>query len=122
MAGTPLEALAQLAVGIPDYAVGVTGNTYNTVRSTGMNYYIQDDIHVVPRLLLNVGMRYEYNSPGVEDHNRYSVPDLSANSATCTPVPDCQFIQAGTDGVPRATLQSYAHATSLRASAWPGGR
>src|SRR6202167_3439718 len=103
MAGTPLEALAQLAVGIPDYAVGVSGNTFNTVRSTGMNYYIQDDIHVVPRLLLNVGMRYEYNSPGVEDHNRYSVPDLSANSATCTPVPDCQFILAGTDGVPRAT-------------------
>ncbi len=103
MAGTPLEALAQTAVGIPDYAVGVSGNTFNTVRSIGMNYYIQDDIHVVPRLLLNVGMRYEYNSPGVEDHNRFSVPDLSANSATCTPVPDCQFIQAGTDGVPRAT-------------------
>jgi hypothetical protein len=103
MAGTPLEALAQLAVGIPDYAVAVSGNTFNTVRSTGMNYYIQDDIHVVPRLLLNVGLRYEYNSPGVEDHNRYSVPDLSANSATCTPVPNCQFIQAGTDGVPRAT-------------------
>jgi hypothetical protein len=103
MAGTPLEALAQLAVGIPDYAVAVSGNTFNTVRSVGMNYYIQDDIHVVPRLLLNVGLRYEYNSPGVEDHNRYSVPDLSANSATCTPVPNCQFIQAGTDGVPRAT-------------------
>jgi hypothetical protein len=102
-AGTPLDALAQLAVGIPDYAVGVTGNTYNTVRSKGMNFYIQDDIHVVPRLLLNVGMRYEYNSPGLEDHNRFSVPDLSANSATCTPVPDCQFILAGTDGVPRAT-------------------
>jgi hypothetical protein len=103
MAGSPVEALAQLSVGIPDYAVAVSGNTFNTVRSTGMNYYIQDDIHVVPRLLLNVGLRYEYNSPGVEDHNRYSIPDLSANSATCTPVPNCQFILAGTDGVPRAT-------------------
>ncbi|MGA2135539.1 MAG: carboxypeptidase regulatory-like domain-containing protein [Bryobacteraceae bacterium] len=103
MTATPLEALAQLSVGIPDYAVAVKGDTYNTVRSVGMNYYIQDDIHVVPRLLLNVGLRYEYNQPPVEDHNRYSVPDLSAASATCTPVPDCQFIQAGTDGVPRAT-------------------
>jgi hypothetical protein len=101
--GTPVEALGQLVGGLPDYAVAVSGNTFNTVRSVGMNYYIQDDIHVVPRLLLNVGLRYEYNSPGVEDHNRYSVPDLSPNSATCTPVPDCQFIQAGTDGVPRAT-------------------
>ena len=103
MVATPIEALAQLSVGIPDYAVGVSGNTFNTIRSEGMNFYIQDDIHVVPRLLLNVGLRYEYNSPGVEDHNRFSVPDLSAASATCTPVPDCQFILAGTDGVPRAT-------------------
>ena len=87
----------------------MTGNTFNTLRSIGMNFYIQDDIHVVPRLLLNVGMRYEYNSPRVEDHNRFSVPDLSANSATCTPVPDCQFIQAGTNGIPRATYTSDAH-------------
>ena len=104
MAASPEVALAQLAVGIPDYAVAVKGDTFNTVRSFGANTYIQDDIHVVPRLLLNVGMRYEYNSPPVEDHNRYSVPDLSPNSASCTPVPDCQFIRAGTNGVPRATF------------------
>ena len=97
MAGTPLDALAQLAVGIPDYAVGVSGNTFNTVRSVGMNYYIQDDIHVVPRLLLNVGMRYEYNSRrGRRITIGFSVPDL-----TCEPpppahrVPNCQFVQAG---------------------------
>jgi len=101
--GTPVEALGQLVGGLPDYAVAVKGDTNNTVRSFGMNYYIQDDIHVVPRLLLNVGLRYEYNSPPTEEHNRYSVPDLSANSATCTPVPDCQFILAGTNGIPRAT-------------------
>jgi hypothetical protein len=70
-----------------------------------MNYYIQDDIHVVPRLLLNVGLRYEYNSPPTEEHNRFSVPDLTAASATCTPVPDCQFIRAGTNGIPRATYR-----------------
>jgi hypothetical protein len=105
MSGSPGIALAQLVAGFPDYAVAVTGNTFNTLRSTGMNYYIQDDIHVVPRLLLNVGMRYEYNGPPVESHDRFSVPDLSANSATCTPVPDCQFILAGTDGIPRATYK-----------------
>ena len=105
MVATPIEALAQLSVGIPDYAVAVSGNTFNTIRSFGMNYYIQDDIHVVPRLLLNVGLRYEYNGPGVEDHNRLSVPVLGAASANCTPVPDCQFIVAGTDGVPRATYK-----------------
>ena len=103
MTGSPVIALAQLAVGIPDYAVAVQGDTFNSLRSTAVNVYIQDDIHVVPRVLLNVGMRYEYNGPPTETHNRFSVPDLSPNSATCTPMPDCQFILAGTNGVPRAT-------------------
>jgi len=101
--GSSLAALAQLLSGVPDYAIAVKGDTFNSLRSTGMNYYIQDDIHVVPRLLLNVGLRYEFNSPPVETHNRFSVPDLSPNSAACSPVPDCQFIQAGTNGIPRAT-------------------
>jgi hypothetical protein len=99
----PFFALAQLLSGIPDYAVAVQGNTFNSLRSTGSNLYIQDDIHVVPRFLLNVGLRYEYNGPPVETHNRFSVPDLSPASATCSPAPDCQFILAGTDGIPRAT-------------------
>ena len=96
--------LTQLLASVPDAATTVSGNTYNSLRSHGVSSYVQDDIHVVPRLLLNVGLRYEYNSPPVEALNRFSVPDLSPNSATCKPVPDCQFIQAGTDGVPRATF------------------
>jgi hypothetical protein len=99
----PVTGLVQLLSGVPDYAVAVQGNTFNSLRSTGLNFYVQDDIHVAPRLLFNVGLRYEYNSPPVEAHDRFSVPDLSPNSATCSPVPDCQFIQAGTNGIPRAT-------------------
>lgn len=95
--------LTQVLAGIPDAAIGVTGDTYNSLRSHGISTYVQDDIHVVPRFLLNVGLRYEYNTPPVEALNRFSVPDLSSNSASCTPMPDCQFIQAGTDGIPRAT-------------------
>ena len=100
----PTLSLTQLLAGVPDAAIGVSGNTYNSLRSHGISTYVQDDIHVVPRLLLNAGLRYEYNSPPVEALNRFSVPDLSSNSATCSPVPDCQFIQAGTNGIPRATF------------------
>jgi hypothetical protein len=99
----PVSALAQLLSGMPDAAVAVQGNTFNSLRSTGLNFYVQDDIHVVPRLLLNVGLRYEYNSPPVEAHDRFSVPDLSPSAAACSPAPDCWFIQAGTNGIPRAT-------------------
>jgi hypothetical protein len=103
LSGDSMVALAQLASGMPDFAVAVKGDTFNGLRSTGLDYYIQDDIRVVPRLLLNVGLRYEYNSPPVEVHDRFSVPDLSSASLACSPFPDCQFIRAGTRGLPRAT-------------------
>lgn len=97
-------ALAQLLLGIPDYALAVSGNTYNSLRSHGVSTYVQDDIHVVPRFLLNVGLRYEYNSPPVEALNRFSVPDL----IPCPDIPtQCAtlptFNVVGTNGIPRAT-------------------
>ena len=102
-------SLAQLMTGVPDYVVTETGNTDNGLRTTGLGAYVQDDIRVLPRFTLNVGLRWEFNSPPIEIHNRFSVPDLSANSATCTPQPDCEFIQAGTDGIPRATYGKNVH-------------
>src|SRR5208282_937333 len=94
-------ALTQLLAGVPDYALAVKGNTFNSLRSHGVSTYVQDDIHVVPRLLLNVGLRYEYNSPPVEAQNRFSVPDLVPCSEPCSTPPT--FSVVGTDGVPRAT-------------------
>lgn len=101
MSGDPMTALAQLLSGLPDYAVSVKGDTNNGLRTNGFSAYIQDDIRVVPRLLLNAGLRYEYNSPSVEIQDRFSVPDLSSHSLGCSPYPDCQFIRAGTNGIPR---------------------
>jgi outer membrane receptor protein involved in Fe transport len=95
--------------GVPDFVVTETGSTSNGLRTTGLGAYVQDDIRVLPRFTLNVGLRWEFNSPPIEIHNRFSVPDLSAASATCSPQPDCQFIQAGTDGIPRATYGKNLH-------------
>jgi hypothetical protein len=89
-------SLAQLLGGIPDYALAVSGNTYNSLRSFGTSTYAQDDIHVIPRFLLNVGVRYEFNTPPIEALNRFSVPVLVPSA---TP----EFTLAGTNGIPRAT-------------------
>ncbi len=104
LSGDPMLALTQLLSGMPDAAISVKGDTDNGLRTGGYNFYIQDDIRVVPRLLLNVGLRYEYNSPPVEIRDRFSVPDLGSSSLGCSPYPDCQFIRAGTNGIPRATF------------------
>jgi hypothetical protein len=107
-------ALAQLMTGVPDYVVTETGNTNNGLRTTGLGAYVQDDIRVLPRFTLNVGLRWEFNSPPIEIHNRFSVPDLTVSPATCNPTalpayPDCAFIQAGTDGISRATYGKNLH-------------
>ena len=96
-----------------------TGGTDNGLRTTGMGFYVQDDIRVLPRLTLNVGLRWEFNSPPTEIRNRFSVPDLSPASATCSPYPDCAFIQAGTDRVSRSTYNRNLHDFAPRiAIAW----
>src|SRR5439155_1565911 len=65
--------------------------------------YFQDDFRATSRLTVNLGLRYEYNAPVHEGKNELSVADLSPASATCTPKPGCEFIVAGTRGIPDAT-------------------
>jgi hypothetical protein len=108
-----IGALAQLMAGAPDFVVTESGNTNHGLRTTGLGAYVQDDIRVLPRFTLNVGLRWEFNSPPIEIHNRFSVPDLSVNPMLCNPLvpayPDCAFTLAGTDGIPRATYGKNLH-------------
>jgi len=56
---------------------------------------------VIPRFLLNAGLRYEYSSPPVEASNHFSVPDLISCPEPCALSP--QFTLAGSNGIPNAT-------------------
>ena len=103
---TSILAIAQLLAGVPDATAAVSGTTANSLRSKSMGLYIQDDIHVIPRFLLNAGMRYEYHGVPVEAANQFSVPNLVPASAVCTPQPDCQYLQAGTNGIPRGVYKA----------------
>ena len=104
--------------GVPDYALAVSGNTYNSLRSHGISAYVQDDIHVIPRFLLNVGLRYEFNSPPVEALNRFSVPDLVPSDYS--PSALAPTLTAGTNGIPRATY-SPTYRLLPRGLELPGG-
>ena len=93
----------QLLQGLPSNAQTVNSEVNMDLYATSFGAYFQDDYRIGSNLTLNLGVRYEYNAPVTEGHNQLSVPDLSAASATCTPKPGCQFIVAGTGGIPDAT-------------------
>ena len=103
--GVTGNSIEDLLLGLPSVALQVSGNTFTDLRTTGYNLYAQDDVQVHSRFILNAGLRYEYNTPPVDAGNRLSIPDLSPNSAVCTPAPTCQFLTAGTNGVPRGLYQ-----------------
>lgn len=109
--GVTGNSLEDLLLGLPAVALVGSGTTHVNLRSFSESYYALDDIRLKSNLTLNLGLRYEYNSAPVDANNHLSVPDLSSNSVTCTPKPNCQFIVAGTDGVPRATY--YATKTDF---------
>ncbi len=97
------NSLQDLLLGMPTFALGVTGSTDAAISTTAYNLYIEDNWRITERVSLNMGLRWEYASPPVDARNRLSIPDLSTASATCTPQPACQFLVAGTGSVPRAT-------------------
>ena len=100
------NSLVELLYGTPDVAQTTTSGADVVMTTPSYDGYVQDDYRINSHLTLNLGLRYELNIPPVEEHNKISVPNLTSESATCTPIPNCQFIVAGTDGVPRATYST----------------
>lgn len=95
------NSIEDLLLGVPAVAVSVSGNTSIDLRTSDTAVYAQDDVRLNQHFTLNAGVRYEYASPPYDTGNRLSIPDLSTNSAVCSPKPACMFLIAGTHGIPR---------------------
>ena len=68
--GAPIgQGLASLLLGIPSGGA-ININASRAEQSTFSSFYAQDDWRITSRLTLNIGLRYEYESPTTERFNR----------------------------------------------------
>jgi hypothetical protein len=69
---TPLESFL---LGIPATGSYISGNPNETRRNWAYGTFIQDDWRITPRITINLGMRWEYQTALTEDNNLEAVFD-----------------------------------------------
>jgi hypothetical protein len=57
------ESFATMLLGTPTAIRRALGNTFTEARGPFQNYYVQDDWRLSSKLTVNLGLRYEYNTP-----------------------------------------------------------
>jgi hypothetical protein len=107
--GTFTTDNGQSGLGLPDLELGFPGSsdisTTNTIFHEDLNYfagYIQDDYRVTRNLIINLGLRYEFDGPYSETHNNmYSFSPSVTDPTTGLPG-GIQF--AGYNGAPHSLI------------------
>ncbi|MCX6597117.1 MAG: TonB-dependent receptor [Acidobacteria bacterium] len=105
---------SDLLLGLPSFGVQSQSDAVQTLRSTATNYYMQDDWKLRPNFTVNLGLRYEYNTPPKDPSNRMTVLDLATG----------QLSRVGQNGVSRSGTRPDRNNFAPRVGfAWsPGAR
>ena len=86
------NALADLLLGFPFLTSVARVDNPQQIRTESYNFFLNDSYRITPRLTLNGGLRYEYNSPPVDAEDRANVYDVVTRN----------LVPVGTNGVPRS--------------------
>jgi hypothetical protein len=107
------NALAELLLGLPTDSGGAVLNNPEHLRTHSYNFFANDTWRVRPDLTLILGLRYEYNSPAVDAHNRANLYDPASQ----------MLVPVGTDAMPRGGYLPDRNNFAPRVGfAWTPGR
>ncbi|MEP7340042.1 MAG: carboxypeptidase regulatory-like domain-containing protein [Acidobacteriota bacterium] len=115
--GVTRNALADFLIGIPSAVTQdapVTGytNTWYTAL------FVQDDFRVLPRLTLNLGLRWDVQTPPTDPYNRF-VNYVPGKKSTVNPLAPVGELFYGDEGVERGGIPvSYKHFSPRIGFAW----
>ncbi len=85
------NALAELLMGLAtDSGIAVLDNPQH-LRTHSYGFFANDTWRIRPNLTLNLGLRYEYNTPAVDAQNRANLYDQATQ----------MLVPVGTNGMPR---------------------
>ena len=78
--GTGGFGLADAFLGFPQIALAATGQPLGNYRQSQVSFYMQDDWKLAPKLVLNLGLRYQFTPAPQDALHRASYIDLAAGT------------------------------------------
>ncbi|HEY0763259.1 MAG TPA: TonB-dependent receptor [Pyrinomonadaceae bacterium] len=90
------NALGDLLLGLPLVTSVARVDNPQQIRTHSFNFFVNDSYRITPRLTLNGGLRYEYNSPPVDAEDRANIYDVATRS----------LVRVGANGVPRSGFEA----------------
>lgn len=84
--------VADLLLGLPSVTGGAKLDNPQYLRTSSISAFVNDTWRLQPDVTLSLGLRYEYNSPPVDEFDRANVYDPEGG----------ELVRVGTGGVPRS--------------------